>query len=176
MATHFFTNGKKTVQADAAAADILRGQTDEKDKPIWAEISDPNPPQPTQEEVALADHTGQIEIVHSKSGKKGWCENGQCQTMLDTGWELVHPDSFKPEVVKASVKEEPKESPKEEPPAELSDELKALKTVLEGLDHKEDGMWNSKGEINITSLRALVPNVTRKEVEAAIPGFKRTLG
>jgi hypothetical protein len=38
----------------------------------------------------------------------------------------------------------------------------------------EDKFWKSNGEVNITGLREVVPNVTRKEVDEAFPGLNRT--
>lgn len=196
MSIRFFTNGKKTVRADEQAARVLLAQDDGKGTLIWTETEDPNPPKMTQEEIVAADHTGRIEIKHIQTGKVCWCDKGQCVAMLDTGWALVDPKSFtRPDtstkVEEKKVQKSPKKvekSPKkvESPPPEetsTSEEEPAihpgpvteLRKVLDGLNHADDLMWNSKGEVNITSLRGLVPNVTRKEVEEAFPGFRRTL-
>lgn len=188
MAIRFFTNGTKTVRADGQSAPILLQQENDKGKPIWAEIEDPDPPKQTEAEVAAADHTGQIEIKHTKTGKISWCDKGQCVAMLDSGWELVvagsfiRPDAPEKTEQKATSSKNVEQPKKVEQPVEAvvesaeEAEVSDLRKVLEGLDHVDDFFWNSKGEINITSLRTLVPNVTRKEVEEAFPGFVRSKG
>ena len=197
MVIRYFSNGTKTVRGDNNSAAALLTQKDEKGEFVWTEVENPNPPAPTREQLILADHTGQIEIKHIASGKIAWCDSGQCQAMLDSGWELAIAGSW-------ASPDEPKEESKVEPPKKVSktpvsevatqdaqkiedaqpattetnawDEpgpVANLRATLIGLDRTADKFWKMNGEINITGLREIVPNVTRKEVDTAFPGFNR---
>lgn len=186
MAIIYISNGKKTFRCEEAQSDLFLNRENED----WKIVPNPNPPPPTEEELRLADHTNQVPIKHTASGKQTWCEKGQLKTMLAHGWELIDPKDAPAEekptaedLARAKAKEEADTEAKLRAKAkedaekfEANEEISALRKVLEGIDHSDDSMWNSKGEINITSLRALVPNVTRKEVEAVIPGFHRSQG
>ena len=198
MALRFISNGKKTLRCDDAQLEAFTSQMNDDGQPIWKIVDDPNPPAPTEAEVIVSDHTNQIEIRHTASGKEAWCDRAQTQQMLDTGWELIDPTSWSPPLVeapKAPVAEAPKapvaEAPKApkapkapvaaapaeevEAPAEevTEDPVAELRAKLIGLDRTVDKFWKANGEVNITGIREVISNVTRKEVEAAFPGFNR---
>lgn len=169
----YISNGQKTLRCSEGQLEAFTSQTDGEGKPVWTVVPDPNPPKLSEAEVALNDHTNQIAITHVESGKQSWCDKGQLEGMLATGWKKSNGKEKAPDTPAEDPKpvvEDPK--PVVEDPKPVVDS--PLRKVLEGLDPLNDGLWKANGEVNITSLRDFVPNVTRKEVEDAFPGFNRT--
>jgi hypothetical protein len=178
----FISNGQKTLRCSEGQLKAFTSQTDGEGKPVWSIVDDPNPPILSEAEIAINDHTNQIAITHIESGKESWCDKGQLELMLSSGWKKRG----------AAAKEEAKEKPVSEVaeqdkqkledaastpnpnPWEVPGPVAELRKKLEELSKDEDKFWKSNGEVNITGLREVVPNVTRKEVEEAFPGLNRT--
>jgi hypothetical protein len=183
----FISNGQKTLRCSAGQLDAFTSQTDGDGKPVWTVVSDPNPPTLSAAEIAINDHTNQIAITHIESRKESWCDKGQLELMLSSGWKRR--GAAAPEA-KDEAKDEAKEKPESEVaeqdrqkfedaaatpnPWEVPGPVADLRKTLEGLPRDEDKFWKANGEVNITGLRDVVPNITRKEVDEAFPGFNRT--
>jgi len=180
----FISNGQKTLRCSEGQLKAFTSQTDGEGKPVWVIVDDPNPPILSEAEIAINDHTNQIAITHIESGKESWCDKGQLETMLSSGWKKR--GAAAPEAKEEPVKEEPvKEVVKQDAekleeaattpnPWEVPGPVAELRKTLEELPRDEDKYWKSNGEVNITGLREVVPNVTRKEVDEAFPGLNRT--
>lgn len=185
----FISNGQKTLKCSQGQLEAFTSQMDGNGKPVWKVVDDPNPPKMTPAELQAHDHTGQIAIVHKETGKEAWCEKGQLEVMLKTGWKKMVPDkdgainadpSNKGEDPGAESANESNEGEGEgneanDAPQEGADGEPTLADTLKSLDPENDKLWKQNGEINITSLREVVPNITRAEVEAAVPGFNREM-
>ena len=183
----FISNGQKTLRCSEGQLKAFTSQKDGEGKPVWRIVEDPNPPILTEAEIAINDHTNQIAITHIQSGKESWCDKGQLELMLSSGWKRR--GAAAPE-----AKEEAKEEAKAKPVSEVAEQdsqkfedaaatpnpwevpgpVAELRKKLEELSKDEDKFWKSNGEVNITGLREVVPNVTRKEVDEAYPGLSRT--
>lgn len=179
---HYISNGQKTLRCGTGQLDAFLNQTTGDGKPVWKVVPDPNPPVLTEEEIILNDHSGQIAIEHIESGKKTWCEPGQLEVMLNTGWKKLGEEAPVPTPVSEVAQQDAEkfeaaaEAAKEEPvpkPWEVPGPVADLRKQLETLDKTVDRFWKSNGEVNITGIRELIPNVTRKEVDEAYPGLTR---
>ena len=169
---HFISNGQKILRCGTGQLECFLSQKDGDGNPVWQEVPDPNPPILSEKEILIHDHSGQIAVVHKESGKQTWCDKGQLEALLASGWKRLKesPVSEAPEAPAEPTVEAPAEPTAEEPAEEKSE----LRLKLEAVPRDDDKYWKSNGEVNITGLRELIPNVTRQEVNDAFPGFSRT--
>lgn len=174
--TIFISNGQKTLRCSEGQVGAFTSQKDGEGNPVWVVVDDPNPPVLSKQEIAINDHTDQICIRHNATGKECWCDKGQLESMLATGWSrkgAVSPAKSTAAPV-SEVAQQDALKFQDAADKEASDAVASLRKVLEELPRDEDKYWKSNGEINITGLREIVPNVTRKEVDEAYPGLTRT--
>ena len=93
-----------------------------------------------------------------------------CQNVNARPWVRVKEEEApaSPEAVELTPEDE---TPADETPLP---EVPLL-AILKGLDKANDDLWNENGEVNIPALRIAAGDetISRKEVEAVAPGFKR---